>query len=158
MFFVLFLYVCCMFFVCFLHVFCMFSVCFLYVFCIVFGAMLDQFGAMLDHLEAILSHLGAMLSHSDKSIENRRKLSPLGDPPHRPTISDPGARIGDNVLIGLKITNRNFNQLEAAFRHPAKTVPRGVQIPSQLALYFRCLFYRFWEPLGSIFDRFWAPF
>ena len=68
----------------------------------------------------------------------------------------PGARIGDNVLIGLKITRCNFNQLEAAFRHPAKSFPRGLQITGQLASCFECPFLSilgaswldFWKVLG----------
>ena len=42
-------------------------------------------------------------------------------------------------------------------QNPPKIDPRGSQIPSQLALYFRCLFYRSWEPLGWIFGGFGVP-
>ena len=55
-------------------------------------------------------------------------------------------------LIRLKITHRNFNQLESAFRHPPKTVPRGLQIPSQLA---SCFEYPFLSILGASWVDFW---
>ena len=58
-----------------------------------------------------------MLSQLEKKFENEGQVSPLGAPQHGPEMSNDGARIGDNVLNGLKITYRNFNQLEAAFRH-----------------------------------------
>ena len=83
-----------------------------------------------------------------KMKENCRLLE---FPPMGP-VEIPGQHFGDNVLIGLQITNRNFNQLEAAFRHPPKTVPRGLQIPSQLA---SCFEYPFLSILGASWVDFW---
>ena len=45
-----------------------------------------------------------------------------------------------------------MNQLEAAFRHPLKTVPRGLQITGQLASCFEC---RFSSILGASWVDFW---
>ena len=42
-------------------------------------------------------------------------------------------------------------------QNPPKIVPRAFKVSSQLASCFRCLFHRFWEPLGSIFRGFWVP-
>ena len=74
-----------------------------------------------------------MLSQLEKKFENEGQVSPLGAPQHGPELRYNGAPFGDNVLNGLKITYRNFNQLEAAFRHPPEFGPGGLQVPSQLA-------------------------
>ena len=131
------------------------------------GAMLPHLGAMLGHLGAMLDHFGAMLGHLVAMLEpcwaNLAKVSKIEqnfrllELPHRPKMKPSRRALRWQRLIKLKINHCNFNQLDAAFRHPPKTVPRGVQIPSQLALYFRCLFYRSWEPLGWIFGGFWVP-
>ena len=53
-------------------------------------ANLSQLETDFNQLRANLRHVGAMLSHLDKSIENRRKLSPLEAPPGGPL----GAKLG----------------------------------------------------------------
>ena len=81
------------------------------------GPSWSYVGQFWSYVGPSCSHLGAVLNQLGKNIENKRKLSPLGVLPHGPKIKNLPQTFGDNVLITLKITDRNFNQLEAAFRH-----------------------------------------
>ena len=117
------------------------------------GPSWSYVGQFWSYVGPSCSHLGAMLSELGKSIENRRKLSPLGVPPHGPERSPGRPNFGDNVSIGLKINRCNFNQLEAAFCQPSQD---GSTFQSNLHHVLNAPSYYFLEPLGSIFAGLWA--
>ena len=117
--------------------------------CFILGlcwAILELCWIILEPCWAILQPSWNQVEHTWQKYGKYRKSVASWGSPHRPKKKNNGPGFGDNVLNGLKINRRNFNQLEAAFRHPDKSVTKGVQIPSQLA---SCLEYSFLKILEA---------